>query len=45
MIRRLKYNEIDFEKYSKCLENSAQKNWYARRSFRSAFGKLAYFGL
>lgn len=31
MIRRLKYNEIDFEKYSKCLENSAQKNWYARK--------------
>jgi hypothetical protein len=31
MIKRLKYNEIDFEKYSKCLENSAQKNWYARK--------------
>lgn len=31
MIRRLKYNEIDFDKYSKCLENSAQKNWYARK--------------
>lgn len=31
MIRRLKYNEINFDKYSKCLENSAQKNWYARK--------------
>lgn len=31
MIRRLKYNEIDFEKYSECLENSAQKNWYAKK--------------
>ncbi|WP_421745405.1 hypothetical protein [Chryseobacterium gambrini] len=27
----MKYNEIDFDKYSKCLENSAQKNWYARK--------------
>lgn len=31
MIKRLKYNEIDFEKYSKCLENSKQKNWYAQK--------------
>nr|WP_314490647.1 hypothetical protein [uncultured Chryseobacterium sp.] len=31
MIRRLKYNEIDFEKYAKCLENSEQRNWYAKK--------------
>lgn len=31
MIRRLKYHEIDFEKYTKCLENSEQKNWYAKK--------------
>ena len=31
MIRRLKYNEIDFEKYTQCLENSEQKNWYAKK--------------
>ncbi|MDR2235783.1 MAG: hypothetical protein LBE92_06640 [Chryseobacterium sp.] len=31
MIRRVKYNEIDFAKYTKCLENSLQKNWYAQK--------------
>ncbi|WP_294294815.1 hypothetical protein [uncultured Chryseobacterium sp.] len=31
MIRRLKYNEIDFDKYTHCLENSEQKNGYARK--------------
>jgi len=31
MIKRLKYKEIDFEKYTYCLENSAQKNWYAKK--------------
>ncbi|OVE56405.1 hypothetical protein [Chryseobacterium mucoviscidosis] len=31
MIRRLKYNEIDFEKYNNCIENSEQKNWYSRK--------------
>lgn len=31
MIRRLKYHEIDFEKYTKCLESSEQRNWYARK--------------
>ncbi|WP_415327134.1 hypothetical protein [Chryseobacterium sp. MMS23-Vi53] len=31
MIRRLKYHEIDFEKYTKCLDNSEQKNWYAKK--------------
>lgn len=31
MIKRLKYHEIDFEKYSECLENSAQQNFYAQK--------------
>jgi hypothetical protein len=31
MIRRLKYHEIDFKKYTQCLENSEQKNWYAQK--------------
>lgn len=31
MIRRLKYNEIDFDKYTRCLENSEQRNWYAKK--------------
>ncbi len=31
MIRRLKYHKIDFDKYTACLENSEQKNWYARK--------------
>lgn len=33
MIKRLKYNEIDFEKYSKCLENSAQRKYSATKDF------------
>jgi hypothetical protein len=31
MIRRLKYQEIDFERYTQCLENSEQRNWYAKK--------------
>ncbi len=31
MIRKLKYHEIDFNKYDECLENSEQKNLYARK--------------
>lgn len=31
MIKRLKYREIDFEKYSQCIENSVQRNWYAQK--------------
>lgn len=31
MIRRVKYHEIDFQKYTRCLENSAQQNWYAKK--------------
>lgn len=33
MIRRLKYNEIDFEKYAQCLENSAQRKYSATKTF------------
>ncbi|MDF2550820.1 MAG: hypothetical protein K0R77_95 [Chryseobacterium sp.] len=33
MIKRLKYNEIDFEKYTKCLENSAQRKYSAAKDF------------
>ncbi|MEA1849367.1 hypothetical protein U9K52_10620 [Chryseobacterium sp. MHB01] len=31
MIRRVKYHEIDFQKYTICLENSEQRNWYAKK--------------
>lgn len=33
MIRRVKYNEINFEKYSQCLENSAQRKYSATKQF------------
>ncbi|WP_333597677.1 hypothetical protein [Chryseobacterium flavum] len=33
MIRRLKYNEIDFVKYALCLENSEQKKYSATKDF------------
>lgn len=33
MIRRLKYHEIDFEKYSQCLENSEQRKYSATKVF------------
>lgn len=33
MIRRLKYHEIDFEKYTRCLENSEQRKYSASRLF------------
>lgn len=33
MIRRLKYHEIDFEKYSNCLENSQQRKYSATKDF------------
>lgn len=33
MIRRLKYHEIDFEKYTKCLENSEQRKYSATKDF------------
>ena len=33
MIKRLKYNEVDWEKYQKCLENSEQKIYSADKKF------------
>lgn len=33
MIRRLKYHEIDFEKYAHCLENSVQRKYSATKQF------------
>ncbi|MEY8759996.1 hypothetical protein [Chryseobacterium tongliaoense] len=33
MIRRLQYNEIDFKKYTECLEKSEQRKYSASRSF------------
>lgn len=33
MIKRLKYHEIDFEKYTQCLENSAQRKYSADKKF------------
>lgn len=33
MIRRLKYREIDFDKYTDCLENSAQRKYSATKQF------------
>ncbi|MCL8537887.1 hypothetical protein M9991_13530 [Chryseobacterium gallinarum] len=33
MIRRLKYHEIDFLKYSQCLENAEQKKYSATKDF------------
>lgn len=31
MIRKVKYKDIDFAKYSACIENSAQRNFYAQK--------------
>ncbi len=33
MIKRLKYKEVDFDKYSKCLENSVQRKYSAKKEF------------
>lgn len=33
MIRKIKYQDIDFEKYKSCIENSVQKKFYAERFF------------
>ena len=33
MIRRVKYNEIDFEKFTTCLENSEQRKYSATKKF------------
>jgi len=40
MIKKLKYHEIDFEKYTQCLENSAQRKYSATKNFLDiTFGK------
>lgn len=31
MIRKIPYSDIDFEKYDSCIENSVQKNFYAKK--------------
>ena len=36
MIKRLKYNDIDFAKYEECVENAAQKNIYAQKKILDA---------
>ncbi|MBK1896380.1 hypothetical protein [Chryseobacterium paridis] len=33
MIKRVRYNEIDFNKYTECLENSEQRKYSASRTF------------
>ena len=33
MIKRLQYHEIDFEKYTQCLENSQQRKYSATKDF------------
>ncbi len=33
MIRRIRYDDIDFEKYRHCIETSCQRKFYAERSF------------
>lgn len=33
MIERIKYHNIDFEKYSNCIKNSVQKKFYAEKIF------------
>ena len=36
MIRKLKNRDIDFSKYKNCLENSVQKNFYAKKEILDA---------
>jgi hypothetical protein len=31
MIRKIKYQDIDFGKYNRCIENSVQKNFYCKK--------------
>lgn len=33
MIRKLKYHEVDFEKYTNCIENSVQRKYSATKEF------------
>ena len=43
MIKKLKYNEIDFNKYKKCLENSVQNSDYAERKFLDIVSDKKWF--
>ncbi|HCN50851.1 MAG TPA: hypothetical protein DIT10_17480 [Chryseobacterium sp.] len=45
MIRRLKYHEIDFVKYTQCLENSEQKKYSAAREFLDITSKKQWEAL
>lgn len=47
MIRRVTYQEIDFEKYNRCIETSIQKNFYAKKEtldFLSKNWELLVYG-
>ena len=39
MIRKLKNRDIDFSKYKNCLENSVQKNFYAKKEILDALSE------
>lgn len=42
MIKRLKYHEIDFDKYNACIENSLQNSDYAQREFLDIVTKKSW---
>lgn len=42
MIRRLRYNEIDFKRYAECLENSEQIKYSASKIFLDVTGKQCW---
>ena len=42
MIKRLKYHEIDFDKYNACIENSLQNSDYAKREFLDIVTKKSW---
>lgn len=47
MIKRVRYNDINFEKYNRCIENSIQKNFYAQKDnldFLSKNWELLIYG-
>lgn len=47
MIKRLSYQDIDFQKYKQCIENSVQKNFYAKKEtldFLSKNWELLVYG-
>ncbi len=47
MLKRLSYQEIDFQKYNNCIENSIQKNFYAKKEnldFLSKNWELVVYG-